>query len=66
MASSGMDAFAASTVVAFGDIQAVDNGGDGLVANGKTFLEVRGASVLAERNQGSGLSIINDSRLQII
>ena len=63
--SSGMDAFSASTVVAFGDIEAVENAGSGLVANGKTFLEVRGAKVVAQRNQGSGVSIINDSRLQI-
>ena len=63
--STGLDAFASSTVVAFGDIEASENAGDGLVANGKTFLEVRGASVLAERNPGSGISIINDSRLQI-
>ena len=63
--TSGMDAFSGSTVVAFGDIAATNNGGDGLVANGKTFFEIRGAMVNASQNQGSGISIINDSRLQI-
>lgn len=63
--ASGMDAFSSSTVVAFGDIRASNNTGSGLVANGKTFLEIRGASVVADQNQGSGVSMINDSRLQI-
>lgn len=63
--SSGMDAFSSSTVVAFGDIRANSNTGSGLVANGKTFFEIRGARVVAEHNQGTGVSIINDSRLQI-
>ena len=63
--TSGMDAFSSSTVVAFGDIVDVDNGGDGLAVNGKTFLELRGAAVLASHNRGSGISVINDSRLQI-
>lgn len=63
--ASGMDAFAGSTVVMFGTIRANDNGGSGLVANGKTFLEVRGAEVVTDGNGGTGVSIINDSRLQI-
>ena len=63
--TTGMDAFSGSTVVAFGDIAASNNGGDGLAANGKTFFEVRGANVSASQNLGSGISIINDSRLQI-
>ncbi len=63
--TSGMDAFSSSTVVVFGDVIAVNNGGDGLAANGKTFLELRGAAVNASHNRGSGISIINDSRLQI-
>lgn len=61
----GMDAFSGSTVVAFGDIQATRNRDAGLVANGKTFFEIRGATVVADENGGSGLSVINDSRLQI-
>ncbi len=61
----GMDAYSGSTIVARGDIVATNNGGDGLAANGKTFFEVRGAAVVASDNQGSGISIINDSRLQI-
>lgn len=63
--TSGMDAFASSTVVLKGTITATGNGGDGLVANGKTFLELRGATVDASQNMGGGVSIINDSRLQI-
>ena len=61
----GMDAFSSSTVVAFGDIRANNNTGSGLVANGKTFFEIRGARIVAEQNAGIGVSIINDSRLQI-
>lgn len=63
--TGGMDAYTASTVVAFGSISANGNGGDGLAINGKTFLELRGASVTAGQNAGSGVSVINDSRLQI-
>lgn len=63
--TGGMDAYSASTVVAFGSISANGNGGDGLAVNGKTFLELRGASVTAGQNGGSGVSVINDSRLQI-
>ncbi len=63
--SSGLDAYTSSTVVLTGQIVAIGNGGDGLVANGKTFLELRGASVTASNNAGSGVSVINDSRLQI-
>ena len=61
----GMDAYSSSTIVARGDINAMNNRGDGLAANGKTFFEVRGAALVASQNQGSGISIINDSRLQI-
>ncbi len=63
--TGGMDAYAGSTVVAKGEISANNNGGDGLAANGKTFLELRGANITAGQNVGSGISIINDSRLQI-
>jgi hypothetical protein len=63
--TGGMDAFTGSTIVAKGRISAQRNGGDGLVANGKTFLELRGANVIASDNRGSGVSIINDSRLQV-
>jgi hypothetical protein len=61
----GMDAYTGSTVVAKGTLSAQGNGGDGLVANGLTFFELRGATVMASGNAGSGVSIINDSRLQI-
>lgn len=61
----GMDAYTGSTVVARGTLSAVGNGGDGLAANGQTFFELRGATVIASGNAGSGVSIINDSRLQI-
>jgi hypothetical protein len=63
--SGGMDAYTGSTVVAKGTLSAQGNGGDGLVANGQTFFELRGATVIASGNAGSGVSIINDSRLQI-
>lgn len=63
--SSGLDAYTSSTVVLQGQIIATGNGGDGLVANGKSFLELRGAAVTASNNAGSGVSVINDSRLQI-
>lgn len=63
--TGGMDAYTGSTVVARGTLSAVNNGGDGLAVNGKTFFELRGASVTASQNAGSGISIINDSRLQI-
>jgi len=63
--SSGLDAYTSSTVVLRGQVTASGNGGDGLVANGKTFLELRGAVVTASNNAGSGVSVINDSRLQI-
>lgn len=61
----GMDAFTGSTVVAFGQISANGNGGDGIAVNGKVFFEIRGAAVTASQNGGSGISVINDSRLQI-
>lgn len=63
--TGGMDAYTSSTIVVKGVVSASNNGGDGLVANGKTFLELRGAQVTASMNAGSGVSIINDSRLQI-
>ena len=63
--TGGLDAYTGSTVVAKGNVSAVGNGGDGLAVNGKTFLELRGATVNASQNAGSGVSIINDSRLQI-
>lgn len=63
--TGGMDAYTASTVVAKGIISASGNQGDGLAVNGKSFLELRGATVNASQNAGSGVSIINDSRLQI-
>ncbi len=61
----GMDAFTGSTVVAFGQLSANGNGGDGIAVNGKVFFELRGANVTASDNGGSGVSVINDSRLQI-
>ena len=63
--TGGMDAYTGSTVVAKGTLSAVNNGGDGLAVNGKTFFELRGATVTASQNAGSGVSIINDSRLQV-
>ncbi len=63
--TGGMDAYSGSTVVAKGLLSASRNGGDGIAVNGKTFLELRGANVTASQNAGSGVSIINDSRLQI-
>ena len=63
--TGGMDAYTSSTVVAKGRLSANNNGGDGLAVNGKTFFELRGANVTASHNAGSGVSIINDSRLQI-
>lgn len=63
--TGGMDAYSASTVLATGQLSASSNGGDGLAANGKTFFELRGATVVANQNLGTGVSIINDSRLQI-
>lgn len=63
--TGGMDAYTDSTVVAKGTITATNNGGDGLAANGKTFFELRGATITASDNAGTGVSIINDSRLQI-
>lgn len=63
--TGGMDAYTGSTVVAKGTLSAMNNGGDGIAVNGKTFLELRGAIVNASQNAGSGVSIINDSRLQI-
>lgn len=63
--TGGMDAYTSSTVVAKGHLSADNNGGDGLAVNGKTFFELRGANVTANQNAGSGVSIINDSRLQI-
>lgn len=63
--TGGMDAYSGSTVVAKGSLTANSNGGDGLAVNGKTFFELRGANVTASENAGSGISIINDSRLQI-
>ncbi|MCH9695243.1 MAG: hypothetical protein K0U72_12105 [Gammaproteobacteria bacterium] len=63
--TGGMDAYTGSTVVAKGSLSASNNGGDGLAVNGKTFFELRGANVAANGNAGSGVSIINDSRLQV-
>ena len=63
--TGGMDAYTGSTIVAKGKLSANNNGGDGLAVNGKTFFELRGATVTASGNAGSGISIINDSRLQI-
>lgn len=63
--SSGMDIFTSSTVVAKGNISATDNQGDGIAVNGNSFFELRGAQVTASSNGGTGVSIINDSRLQI-
>ena len=63
--TGGMDAYSGSTVLAKGTLSANGNGGDGIAVNGKTFFELRGAVVTASRNAGSGVSIINDSRLQI-
>lgn len=63
--TGGMDAYSSSTVLAKGNLNARNNGGDGLALNGKTFLELRGAKITANGNAGSGVSIINDSRLQI-
>jgi len=63
--TGGMDAYTGSTIVAKGGLSANNNGGDGLAANGKVFFELRGAKVVANGNTGSGISIINDSRLQI-
>ncbi len=63
--TGGMDAYSGSTVLARGDISAVNNGGDGFAVNGKSFFELRGATVTASMNGGNGVSIINDSRLQV-
>ncbi|MGB5354741.1 MAG: right-handed parallel beta-helix repeat-containing protein [Woeseia sp.] len=63
--TGGMDAYTASTIVAKGVLSASNNGGDGLAVNGKVFFELRGARVSANGNAGSGVSIINESRLQI-
>jgi hypothetical protein len=63
--TGGMDAYTGSTVVARGRLSADRNGGDGIAVNGKSFFELRGATVTASHNAGSGISIINDSRLQI-
>lgn len=63
--TGGMDAYAGSNVLATGTIGAHDNGGDGIAVNGKSYLELRGAELSAQHNRGSGVSIINDSRLQI-
>lgn len=63
--SSGMDVFTSSSVVVRGNISASNNSGDGIAVNGKSFFELRGATVTANNNLGSGVSIINDSRLQI-
>jgi len=64
--SGGLDAYAASTIVASGTVSANDNGGDGIQVNAKSYFELRGAAVAANQNVGSGVSIINDSRLQIL
>lgn len=63
--ASGMDIFSASTVLVTGQITASQNTGDGIAINGKSFFELRGAQVAANGNGGSGVSVINDSRLQI-
>ena len=61
----GIDAYSGSTVLARGEISAINNGGDGLAVNGKSLFELRGATVTASMNGGNGVSIINDSRLMI-
>lgn len=63
--AGGLDAYTASVVLATGDIEASNNAGDGIAINGKSFFELRGSKVVASDNLGSGVSIINDSRLQI-
>ena len=63
--TGGMDAYTGSIIVAKGHLSANNNGGDGLAANGKVFFELRGATVVANENAAVGISIINDSRLQI-
>ncbi|MEM7282727.1 MAG: right-handed parallel beta-helix repeat-containing protein [Pseudomonadota bacterium] len=62
----GMDAFANSTVVVEGENRATGNGGDGVAINGKSYIELRGAKLIATENRGSGLSVINDSRFQVL
>lgn len=63
--TNGMDIFSASTVLVTGKINASNNTGDGIAINGKSFFELRGAQIVANSNGGSGVSVINDSRLQI-
>lgn len=63
--TGGLDIFSMSTVVATGPIDASDNRGDGIAINGKTFFELRGSNIVTNGNAGSGLSVINDSRLQV-
>ena len=63
--TGGLDAFSASVVLAMGDIDASSNGGDGIAINGKSFFELRGSRITASDNLGSGVAVINDSRLQI-
>ena len=65
-AGGGMDAYSAARVIARGSISASHNGGDGLAMNAKSYLELRGAKITAQQNAGSGVSIINDSRLQVL
>ena len=63
--TGGLDAFAASVVLATGDINASNNAGDGIAINGKSYFELRGSRVTASDNWGSGVAAINDSRMQI-
>lgn len=63
---NGMDAYSGASVVMSGTVVASDNGGDGLAVNAKTYLELRGATVTASNNGGTGVNVINDSRLQIL
>jgi hypothetical protein len=63
--TGGLYAFTASVVLATGDIEASNNAGDGITINGNSFFELRGSSVVASDNLGTGVAIINASRLQI-
>lgn len=63
---NGMDAFSGASVIMTGPVVASHNGGDGLAVNAKSYLELRGAQVIANQNAGTGVNIINDSRLQIL
>ena len=54
--AGGLDMFRMSTAVLKGSINAVDNGGVGITVNSQSMLEIRGATVHADRN-GVGLAI---------